>query len=105
MPGQPAGGIVVASAIEEARGLFQSGEVLKAREWLQSAGSRNGRNPDLLLELARTYDPIYLDRLSKKDASANAGIARALYEQAASFGSSAAAFDLLQLRRAIPDAR
>jgi hypothetical protein len=74
---------------------------------LQTAGtsSGNARNPDLLLELARTYDPVYLDRLAKKDATANAALARALYEQAAQFGSSAAAFDLLQLRRTTPEAR
>ena len=93
--------------MEEARGLFQAGDVLKARERLQTAGtsSTNARNPDLLLELARTYDPNYLDRLPKKDATANAALARALYEQAAQFGSSAAAFDLLQLRRTTPEAR
>ena len=85
--------------------MFQSGEIAKARERLQAAGSGNSRNPDLLLELGRTYDPNYLDRLPKKDAAANAGLARALYEQAASFGSSAAAFDLLQLRRSTPEAR
>ena len=87
--------------------MFQSGEVLKARERLQAAGndSGNARNPDLLLELGRTYDPNYVDRLVKKDATANSGLARALYEQAASFGSSTAAFDLLQLRRTIPEAR
>lgn len=97
----------LAKTIDEARGLFQSGEVIKARERLQAAGtaSGNARNPDILLELARTYDPVYLDRLAKKDATANPGLARALYEQAASFGSSAAAFDLLQLRRALPEAR
>lgn len=87
--------------------MFQSGDVLKARERLQAAGTSGGnaRNPDLLLELARTYDPVYLDRLAKKDATANAALARALYEQAAQFGSSAAAFDLLQLRRTTPEAR
>ena len=97
----------IAKTVEEARALFQSGEVLKARERLQSAGGSNGnaRNPDLLLELARTYDPAYLDRLTKKDGNANAALARALYEQAAQFGSSAAAFDLLQLRRLSPEAR
>ena len=97
----------IAKVVEEARSLFQSGEIIKARERLQAAGSGSGnaRNPDLLLELARTYDPNYLDRLPKKDAIANPGLARALYEQAASFGSSAAAFDLLQLRRSTPESR
>lgn len=80
---------------------------MKARERLQTAGSTSGnaRNPELLLELARTYDPSYIDRLSKKDAQPNPALARALYEQAAQFGSSAAAFDLLQLRRVAPETR
>ena len=97
----------IAKAVEESRGLFQAGDVIKARERLQAAGSAgaNARNPDLLLELARTYDPVYLDRLAKKDATANPALAKALYEQAAQAGSSAAAFDLLQLRRTTPEAR
>ena len=98
---------VAAKAIEEARALFQSGEVVKARERLRAAtnSSGQGRHPDLLLELARTYDPNYLDRLAKKDVTAEPALAKALYEQAVSMGSSAAAFDMLLLRRTVPDAR
>ena len=97
----------VAKAIEEARGLFQAGEVVKARERLRSVanGTGQGRHPDLLLELGRTYDPNYLDRLPKKDVTAEPSLAKALYEQAISLGSSTAAFDMLLLRRTVPDAR
>ena len=85
--------------------MVEAGEIVKAREKLQSAGQGNARNPDILVELGRTYDPNHIDRLPKRDAAANPALARALYEQAASFGSSAAAFDLLQLRRSHPDLR
>lgn len=94
-------------ALEEARALFQSGEVMKARTLLQTMTNATGqaRNPDLLLELGRTYDPNYLDRLAKKDATPNPSLAKSLYEQAIALGSSQAAFDMLLLRRTVPDAR
>ena len=82
--------------LEEGRLLFKSGEVLAARERYVAALS--APLPDVLLELARTYDPNYLDRLPKSDADADLERARALYEQASSLGSKLAEQDLSRLQ-------
>ncbi len=84
--------------LEEGRMLFKSGEVLAARERYVAALSTP--LPDVLLELARTYDPNYLDRLPKTDADADLerARARALYEQATSLGSKLAEQDLARLQ-------
>ena len=80
--------------------LFKSGEVLAARERYVAALS--APLPDVLLELARTYDPNYLDRLPKSDADADLERARALYEQATSLGSKLAEQDLARLQGSGP---
>lgn len=78
--------------------LFRNGEVLAARERFVAALS--APLPDVLHELARTYDPAYLERLPKADAEADVDRARALYEQATALGSKSAEADLTRLRGA-----
>ncbi len=85
-----------AQLLEEGRSLFRAGEVLAARERYVAALS--APLPEVLLELARTYDPNYLDRLPKSDADADIDRARALYEQAVTLGSRAAEADLARLQ-------
>ena len=87
--------------------MFESGEVLRARGRLQSAlgASINQPNPELLYELARTYDPNYVGKLQKADARGNADIALTFYERAATLGSAAAKTDLEQLRKLPPENR
>lgn len=80
--------------------LFRSGEVLAARERYVAALS--APLPEVLLELARTYDPNYLGRLPRTDAEADIERARALYEQAATLGSKAAEADLARLPGSAP---
>jgi hypothetical protein len=82
--------------LEEGRVLFKTGEVLAARERYVAALS--APLPDVLLELARTYDPNYLNRLPKSDADADIERARALYEQAGTLGSRPAEEDLARLQ-------
>ncbi len=82
--------------LEEGRVLFRNGEVLAARERFVAALS--APLPDVLHELARTYDPAHLARLPKADAEADVDRARALYEQATALGSKAAEADLMRLR-------
>ena len=89
-----------AQLLEEGRMLFRTGEVLAARE--RYVAALNAPLPDVLLELARTYDSNYLDRLPKTDADADAGRARALYEQASTLGSKAAELDLARLQGGTP---
>jgi hypothetical protein len=89
-----------AQLLEEGRMLFRNGEVLAARERYVAALS--APLPEVLLELARTYDPNYLDRLPKADADADIDRARALYEQAATLGSKAAETDLTRLQGTPP---
>ncbi len=82
--------------LAEGRALFQTGEVLAARE--KYVAALTAPLPDVLLELARTYDPNYLDRLPKSDADADVDRARALYEQAAALGAPGAQEDLQRLQ-------
>jgi hypothetical protein len=82
--------------LQDGRDLFQKGEVLAAREKFVAA--LTAPLPDVLLELARTYDPNYLDKLPKTDADADVERARALYEQAVALGSTAAQADLQRLQ-------
>lgn len=82
--------------LEEGRSLFRAGEVLAARE--RYVAALNAPLPEVLLELARTYDPNYLDRLPKSDADADLDRARALYEQAVTLGSKPAEADLARLQ-------
>ena len=85
--------------LEEGRSLFRSGEVLAARE--RYVAALNAPLPEVLLELARTYDPNYLAKLAKADADADVERARALYEQSMTLGSQAAQADLARLPTAI----
>jgi hypothetical protein len=75
--------------------LFRGGEVLAARE--RYVAALNAPLPEVLLELGRTYDPNYLDRLPRSDADADIERARALYEQVSTLGSKAAEVDLARL--------
>lgn len=93
----PMGG---AQLLDEGRLLFRAGEVLAARERYVAALS--APLPEVLLELGRTYDPNYLDRLPRSDADADLERARALYEQSVALGSKAAEADLARLQGGAP---
>ena len=82
--------------IDQGRVLFHAGEVLRARQIFSSA--LTGRLPDVLHELARTYDPHYLQQLPKSDAKPNPSMARAIYQHAVMVGSAEAGADLARLR-------
>lgn len=79
----------------DARLLFRSGQVRKAREVLLTLPP--GPKGETLLELARTYDPFYLDMVPKPDAAPDPARARTLYEEAAKLGSASAEADLKRL--------
>lgn len=89
--------------LEEGRNLFRSGEVLAARE--RYVAALNAPLPEVLLELARTYDPNYLDKLPKSDADADVERARALYEQSMALGSTLAEADMARLKASSGKAR
>jgi len=95
-PSQPApNGNLGQRLLQEGRALFQQGKVLAARE--KFVGALTAPLPDVLLALARSYDPNYLDTLPNPDADADVDRARALYEQAVALGSTAAEEDLGRL--------
>jgi hypothetical protein len=81
--------------MDQARARIAAGDVLRAREWLLSA--LNGARPEALHELARTFDPNFLSRISQANAVADPARARALYEEAIRFGAAGAKDDLNQL--------
>jgi hypothetical protein len=81
----------VDQAVQSARELLASGDVIGAREALESY--RSGSDPRALFALAETYDPAIV-----KDASqANAAQAKAFYEAAAKAGSQDTAERLARL--------
>lgn len=86
---------VPAAAIEAARALFLSGQVVRARAELQ--GMVASGDPAPVLELARTYDPHYLMQTRGRDASADVTRARSLYQEAAKKGSTLATEDMTRL--------
>jgi hypothetical protein len=93
------GGLQAAAApdarIEHGRALFRTGKVLSARERFLSAVADQ---PALvLLELARTFDPHYLEKITTADGRPEPHRARSLYEEAMRRGSKAAADDLKRI--------
>ena len=81
--------------MDEARKLFRSGDVTKARVRFNMAVS--APLGLVLLELGRTFDPNYLSRLPKADAEANIAQARTLYEQASKLGATEAKQEMQRL--------
>ena len=76
---------------------------MRAREVLLAAVSE--APADVLLELARTFDPYYLASIVGTDAQADPQRALALYEEALKNGSTSAPSDVERLRRAFPSLR
>lgn len=93
------GGIQVAAApdarIEHGRALFRTGKVLSARERFLSAVADHPAI--VLLELARTFDPHYLEKIAAADGRPEPHRARSLYEEAMRRGSKAAADELKRI--------
>jgi len=84
-----------AGIVDEARRLFYSGQVMRARQALGPLASGPEHLP--ALELARTYDPHYLTQTRGRDAAADVIKARALYEDAIRKGSTDATVDLRRM--------
>jgi hypothetical protein len=76
-----------------------AGDTLKARSLFTAAF--DGERPNALVELARTYDPNYLNRLASTNARADVAIARQHYQRAVQLGSSEARSDLQRLEALI----
>lgn len=89
--------------IQQGLDLFRRGEVLKARAVLLSAVSV--APADVLLELARTFDPYFINELSASDGKPEPQRALSLYEEAIRNGSMQARRDLERLRQDHPDLR
>lgn len=89
--------------IEVARELFREGKVKKAREALIAIIKI--APADSLLELARTFDPHYISTLPSIDSGSEARRALSLYEEAITYGSSAAVRDRDRLRSTTPGLR
>lgn len=83
-------------AILEARRLFSEGRVKAARDVL--AAGWQTVDPEVTLELARTFDPHYIALLPTADAGFDVRLARALYGKAVSLGSAVAAGNLRRLK-------
>lgn len=81
----------VDQAVQSARELLASGDVVGAREALESY--RSGTDPRALFALAETYDPAIV----KDPSQANAAQAKAFYEAAAKAGSRDSAERLARL--------
>lgn len=104
-PGNAVGGINSSGSLtqrimEQARQRIAVGDVIRAREWLLSA--MNSARPEVLHELARTFDPNFLSRISQANAVAEPARARALYEEAVRLGAKGASDDLNALLKAAP---
>lgn len=83
-------------AILEARRLFSEGRVKAARDVL--AAGWQTVDPEVTLELARTFDPHYIALLPTADAGFDVRLARALYGKAVSLGSAVAIGNLRRLK-------
>ena len=81
----------VDQAVQSARELLASGDVIGARDALESY--RSGTDPRALFALAETYDPAIV----KDPSQANAAQAKAFYEAAAKAGSQDSAERLARL--------
>ena len=89
-----------AEKIDQGRDFFRRGQVLKAREtFLVAVGEAPG---EVLLELARTFDPYYLGRLSGSDAQSDPQRALSLYEEAAKHSVAISQADIDRLKRSFP---
>lgn len=99
MPGINGSGSLTQRIMDQARQRIAAGDVIRAREWLLSA--LNGARPEVLHELARTFDPNFLNRISQPNAVPEPARARALYEEAVRLGAKGAAEDLTQLLKSI----
>ena len=87
--------------VEQGRSLFRAGQVTKARERFMAAlvELAPGRVPEVLPDLARTYDPYYLQQLAKSDVKPNAAMALAIYQRASLTGKRAHEADIERLER------
>lgn len=84
-----------AGQLADAKRLFRSGQVRKARETLLALPA--GQRGEAVLELARTYDAFYLELSAKPDAAPDPKRALSLYEEARKLGNSSADVDLKRL--------
>lgn len=98
LPAINGSGSLTARIMDQARQRIAAGDVIRAREWLLSA--LNGARPEVLHELARTFDPNFLGRIAQPNAVAEPARARALYEEAIRLGAKGAAEDLNGLMKA-----
>ncbi len=87
--------------VEQGRDLFRAGHVLKARERFMAAlvEVAPGRVPEVLPDLARTYDPYYLQQLAKADVKPNPAMALAIYHRASMTGKRMNDADIERLER------
>lgn len=87
--------------VEQGRALFRTGQVTKARERFMAAlvELAPGRVPQVLPDLARTYDPYYLQQVPKADVKPNPAMALAIYQRAALAGSKSNAADIERLEQ------
>lgn len=87
--------------VEQGRALFRAGQIVKAREKFMAAlvELAPGRVPQVLPDLARTYDPYYLQQVPKADVKPNPAMALAIYQRASLSGSSAWEADIQRLER------
>jgi hypothetical protein len=90
-----------AKLIDDARKLFVSGQVSKARELLMPHANRPVAN--LQMAIGRTFDPNYISRISAPDSEPNPSTAMRHYGMAAQLGSDAAAQDMRELARIYPE--
>lgn len=95
LPAINGSGSLTSRIMEQARQRIAAGDVIRAREWLLSA--LNGARPEVLHELARTFDPNFLGRITQPNAVAEPVRARALYEEAIRLGAKGATDDLNSL--------
>jgi predicted lipid-binding transport protein (Tim44 family) len=91
--------ISIPDKISRSRQLFLAGKVRAAREILTQAW--DFKEADLALELARTYDPNYINRAPHPDAEANPDMATMFYDIANTLGSRAASSDIQRLKEAL----
>jgi hypothetical protein len=83
--------------LEEGRRLFLIGRVIDARARLYAG--IDSSTPDVMLTLARTFDPFYLRQLDTSDGTPNVERAISLYERAKEQGSTDAGRDLERIKK------
>lgn len=93
----------VRAVIGRAEGWLKAGNVANARALLADAAKSD--NPDLLVALGETYDPLALQRYPRLVGQADALRAVDLYGQAAGKGSDAAKAKLTALNGFLQKAR